>query len=76
MYTYVKPHQWDETAFFVESWYDRSVRLWTTQLKNANLEQLGESVHSDCKSGARRVHNEFINGLSDGMPYIIEWFKK
>ena len=76
MFTYCKPDYHSLTVFFVETWYDRSIRGWTSVLKNANLEQIGECVHSFTKQDAEKNHNDLITGLAPGMPYIIEHLRK
>jgi hypothetical protein len=76
MLTYCKPYYDDPAVFFVETWYDRVTRNWVTQLKTANLEQIGNAVYSGSKLEAFKVHAQFIDGLTDGMPYLTETFRR
>jgi hypothetical protein len=76
MFTYTKPFRDKPEVFFVESWYDRSTRCWATQLKDGNLDQIGAAVWTACKESAAKVHREFLDSLTDGMPYVVERIRK
>ena len=76
MYTYVKADRNKPHAFFIETWYDRSCRSWVSQLKDLNLEQIGDCINSGTKEGAKRAHTQLINSCSHGLPWAIEWFRK
>ena len=76
MHNYVKADRKEAAAFFIESWYDRSCKSWVSQLKDANMDQIGGCIHSGTKESAKLVHTQLINSCSHGMPYVIEWFRK
>jgi len=75
MLTYIKP-SWDkDEAFFVETWWDGNSRNWITQLKDSNLNQMGEADFSANKPNAKLMHKRVIDAITEGyIPYIEQHF--
>jgi hypothetical protein len=49
----------DERIAEVEVWWDRNLRLWAIQSKNAAGDQIGATTYEPQKAGARR-HGESL----------------
>jgi hypothetical protein len=77
MLTYIKPN-WDkDEAFFVETWWDNSSRVWITQLKDSNLNQVGEVEQTANKPSAKLAHKRLIDQVTAGyIPFIEQHFIK
>ena len=75
MLTYIKPN-WDkDEAFFVETYWIAENRFWVTQLKDSNLNEVGEAEASANKPSAVLAHRRLINQVTSGyIPFIEEHF--
>jgi hypothetical protein len=74
MYTYIKPTYAESTAFFVETWYSRQTRSYVTQLKDLNLDQIGDAVYTGNKTSALRAHQQTVDSLTDGTAFLTHNF--
>ena len=77
MLTYIKPC-WDkDEAFFIETWWLTTSRIWVTQVKDSNLNQIGEAEMSPNKPCAVNTHKRTIAQLTEGyIPFIEQHFIK
>ena len=75
MLTYIKPN-WDkDEAFFVETYWLSQDRVWLSQLKDSNLNQVGEAEMSANKPTAKLAHKRLIEQVTAGyIPFIEEHF--
>ena len=75
MLTYIKPC-WDkDEAFFVETYWLSQDRVWLSQLKDSNLNQVGEAEMSANKPIAKLAHKRLIEQVTAGyIPFIEEHF--
>jgi len=75
MITYIKPN-WDKNeAFFVETYWASANRIWITQIKDSNLNQIGEAEFSANKPNAKFTHKRLIDQVTSGyIPFIEEHF--
>lgn len=74
MYTYIKPTYDYPTGFFVETWYSRYTRSYVTQLKDLNLDQIGEAVYTGDKTSALNAHKQVVDSLTDGTAFLTHNF--
>lgn len=77
MLTYIKPN-WDkDEAFFVETYWLPEYRIWVTQLKDSNLNEVGEAETSANKPSAVLAHKRLIDQVTEGyIPFIEQHFIK
>ena len=49
--------------YTIFTWYDRSKRIWITQYKDAEGNQIGNAEFSGNKKCANETHKEFLKSL-------------
>ena len=53
----------------VETWYDRQVRSWLTQIKDPEGNQIGNAFWSGSKDSAKNAHKEAIQ-IATYLPFV------
>jgi len=53
---------------FIETWYLRSSRVYVTQIKNSNLDQIGDAEYTCTKIDAVRQHARAVLSILEDVP--------